>query len=196
MINLSNYYSFTRRTKELITNSRKEWKIIDNEHNKISKIVKEYILPLSIICSIVVFLGSLFRFNYALWPSVKMSIITIVSIFLSIYTSSAILNEFINSIKDIKKDNIKKVVIYACGVFFVFHTLSVIFYEDGFIKSIFQLSQFICGIPIFTSIDTALNLKREKAWTFTIFITILITGIPNILEQILERILNIPIASI
>jgi hypothetical protein len=193
MIIIKDIKNFLVRIKNLIVDSKAEWKKIEKEDKSKKQLLRDFLIPMASFCGIISFTSSIFE--YQLYTSITILVITIATIFAGTYSCILILKE-VRTKSDITEGGCEKMIIYSASVFFIFHSLTNVFDEGSILRALLQLSQFLCVIPVWGGLGTIIKTKASNKAGFAVLIVLLITIIPSIFEKLLSIILDVPLATI
>lgn len=193
MIRYTDINSFFNRIKNLIFDSRTEWRKIEKETKSKRHLLINFLLPIALLCGTIDFVSNIFE--YQLYTSFTILLTTLSTIFASIYCSILILKE-ITTKTEITEESCEKMIIFSSSIFFIFHSLVNVFDEGTIFRAILQLSQFLCVIPVWNGLGSIIKVSASNKAGYAVLIVLIITVIPSIFEKLFSIILDVPLATI
>lgn len=138
MINKDDLKKYYARTRQLILNPKREWSLIDNEHDSPLQLFSNYLIPLAIMASIVVLLLGLLHYNGL--HTLLYTLINFISITLGTYLTFIITREYLTGKLPDAEGTALHLSVYSAAVFTLFHSLAVALVMR-FLESIIRVDQ-------------------------------------------------------
>lgn len=178
------------RTKKLLLQPETEWQIIDKEYNNVKDLFQAYVIPLSLIVSLIVLILSFF--HYTAIQAICYAIINLLSTTTGIWLCYIIAREYLNN-KIRNADNTAlNLTVYSASVFVVFHSISVAF-VSGFFSQLMSLISLIFIRTLYIGIKKNTDIPADQKTNMLIITILSIICIPVILKKILMIIFHIPV---
>ena len=190
MINKDDLKKYYARTRQLILNPKREWSLIDNEHDSPLQLFSNYLIPLAIMASIVVLLLGFLHYNGL--HTLLYTLINFISITLGTYLTFIITREYLTGKLPDAEGTALHLSVYSAAVFTLFHSLSVAL-VSGFWSQLLGLISLIFLRTLHAGISGITKLETSQKTSMLIIMALSIICIPVICKRLLMILFHIPV---
>jgi hypothetical protein len=188
-MNIANIY---KRINILIIKPEESWNLIKQENKSRKVVVKEFLLPVSILIGICSLLGTLFFSNvdasFSLAYVFFNGLISFLIIFLEVYLSSWIITEVATSFTDdVDTDRIFNLVIYSHAPFLITLAITGLFPQLLFIVVLGFFTFYIYWLGI----QKMLTIPEDRRMIFFLFSALVMVLIFLLLSVIFNNIYDV-----
>lgn len=176
------YKTIYKRTRDLIIAPSESWRSILKEQTSQQQLINNYLLPLTIACSLLVFPISLF--NYSVLQSIGLSFINLLASVIGTWIAYLLVKEYLCNKLDFRPAQALKLTIYSAAVFILFHSIGAAL-GNLFIGQLFTLASFIFIRTLYIGINTLPDIPANQKTNTIIIATLAIICCPIIVAQIL-----------
>ena len=181
---------FYNRIKQLLFYPGREWTVIRQEEDSVSRLFNSFFIPVSLLVSLIVIPGGIYRFGTFL--GVLYGFINFISILAGIYVAFLIVREYLNNKIPDAENTALHLTVYSASVFVVFHSLSVALIS-GFFSQLLSLISLIFIRTLYTGISAIACLEVNTKTNTLIIAALSILCIPVIFKRLLMILFHIPI---
>lgn len=185
-INLRYLYE---RTKELVISPDRTWPVINDEYTGVKEIFQTYLIPLSVIISVIVLLFGFLQ--YTVWQTICYAGINFISAVGGTWLSFLICREYLNNKVDESENTALSLTVYSSAVFIVFHSLATAF-GNGFFGQLMSLCSLLFIRTLYIGINKNNNLQAAYKKNLLIISILSIICIPMIIKKLLMILFHIP----
>lgn len=166
------YKSVYHRTKNLIISPASEWSTIAEEPDNGMKVLKEYALPLILLCMGGAFLGTLLLVRgFVIEKALQLALITFVSHFLTIFIALGVMFAMVESFGiERKRDRILTFICYALSLTFVISFTTKLFPDLWFLR----IGILYTAYMVWEGVTPVFGISNEEKSPFVVFTTLLL----------------------
>lgn len=178
------------RTRKALTNPEAEWCVIKEETYSVKEMFQNYLVPLSVIASLVVLIFGFFQ--HGLYTAISLGVFNLLATTVGTWLSYLVAREYLSG-KLYDADKVAAdLTVYSAGIFIVFHSLGVAF-GNGFFCQLFTLLSFIFIRSLYIEIKQISEPQSGVRTNLLIISSLSIICIPVIINHLLMVIFRISI---
>ncbi len=183
-----NFQKIYERTKLMLLRPNSIWPWILKENLPVKDIFRNYLLPVSLVVSLLVLLLSLFK--YSILHSVGLAFISLISALCGAWFAYLITREYLCSKLNCPNNMALNLTIYSFAVFILFHGIGTAL-GNIFIGQLFTLLSFIFIRTLYSGIERLPEIPANQKTNILIITSLTIICIPIIISQLLMILFNI-----
>ena len=183
-----NFRYIYERTRQLLLDPKQEWTVIGDEYNNPKDMFRDYLIPLSVIVSVIVLLFGFL--HYTILEAFFSGLINLVSTTAGTWVCFLICREYMNK-TDQTETTALQLTVYSSALFILFHSLATAF-GNGFFGQLMSLSSLLFIRTLYIGIHKTSDLQSAQKKNLLIIMILSIICIPVIMKKILMIIFNIP----
>ncbi len=184
----TNYRNIYLRTKQMLLQPAIAWPEILQEDFSVRDIFRNYLFPITIGISAIVFLLSLIQ--YSSLQAFGLGIVNLISTLSGAWLTYLIIREYLCSKLNYRPREALNLTVYSYAVFIIFHSIGAAL-GTAFIGQIFSLFSFIFLRTLYAGIGQLPHLPSRQKTNIFIITSLTIICIPVIITQLLMIVFRI-----
>lgn len=164
------------------------WVQVEEEDFRLEEIFKSYLIPVTVVTSLFVFLLSLV--HYTVWQASGLAVINLLSSNCGVWFSFLITKEYLCGKLNYRSNQALNLTVYSSAIYIIFHSLGAAL-GNVFLGQLFTLLSFIFIRTLYTGIRMLPEMTSGQKTNVLIITSLSIICIPIIITQILMIVFRI-----
>lgn len=183
------YKHIYRRTRQFLMKPEIAWQQVMEENIPVRGLFQDYLLPIAVVTSLLVFLLSLL--HVTVFQAIGLGIINLISILCGIWFSFLIMKAYLCEKLNYRDNQALNLTVYSAVIFTFFHSIGAAL-GNMFLGQLFTLLSFIFIRTLYIGLGQLRGLPSNQKTNVFVIATLCIICIPIIITHILMIVFRSP----